>query len=391
MRGGWQTARLGDVLAVLRNGLNCKQDKSGQGQRISRIESISQASFDLGKVGYAEISDQDKIKFKLSKGDILFSHINSPIHVGKTAVFDVDEEVYHGVNLLLMRPTPTVTTNYLELYLKHLFQQGYWLSVCKQSVNQASVNQQDISQVPIVYPADLAEQRRIVAILDEAFEAIAIAKVNAEKNLRNGRELYESQVERVLSRRPSELRHLKLGELCHVKTGKKDVNQGNPEGQFPFFTCAAEHTYSDSYSFDAEALLIAGNGNVGQVSYYSGKFEAYQRTYVLLGFEGVTAKYMFNVLDKRLSATVSKQKLGNTMPYIKIGMLTDFIVPVPSLGEQQQIADELELLAKEIERFESLCTAKVDALAGLKNSLFHQAFTGQLTAKTTDQQLAEVA
>ena len=54
----------------------------------------------------------------------------------------------------------------------------------------------------------------------------------------------------------------KLGELCRIKTCKKDVNQGNPDGKFPFFTCAAEHTYSYSYLFDTEALLIAGNGDV---------------------------------------------------------------------------------------------------------------------------------
>lgn len=55
----------------------------------------------------------------------------------------------------------------------------------------------------------------------------------------------------------------KLGEICDIKTGKKDVNQGNPNGQYPFFTCAREHTYSDEYSFDMEALLVAGNGRLG--------------------------------------------------------------------------------------------------------------------------------
>ncbi|MDP2752322.1 MAG: N-6 DNA methylase, partial [Rhodocyclaceae bacterium] len=73
----------------------------------------------------------------------------------------------------------------------------------------------------------------------------------------------------------------KLGELCQIKTGKKDVNSGNENGEYPFFTCARKHTYSDDYSFDTEAILIAGNGDVGSVLYYSGKFEAYQRTYVL--------------------------------------------------------------------------------------------------------------
>src|SRR3990167_10354979 len=105
----------------------------------------------------------------------------------------------------------------------------------------------------------------------------------------------------------------KLGDLCDIRTGKKDVNQGNPDGQYPFFTCAREHTFSDVYSFDTEALLIAGNGDVGHVGYYNGKFEAYQRTYVLSGFRGVLPRYLFMYLSGFLKDTVSNQKLGNTM------------------------------------------------------------------------------
>ncbi len=99
---------------------------------------------------------------------------------------------------------------------------------------------------------------------------------------------------------------------------------------------------------------------------------------MLSGFKAVDARYMFRVLDKRLSAKVSKQKLGNTMPYIKIGMLTDFVVPVPSLVEQRRITDELDSVAAETERLESLYVAKSDALIELKKSMLHQAFTGEL-------------
>jgi type I restriction enzyme S subunit len=132
-----------------RIGINCKQDKSGIGDKISRIESISGASFDLERVGYAKLSEGDKERYRLLPGDILFSHINSAVHVGKTALFDSTEPVYHGVNLLLMRPKDVVTSAYLDHALKFLFQSGYWRGVCKQSVNQASVNQQDISRVEI--------------------------------------------------------------------------------------------------------------------------------------------------------------------------------------------------------------------------------------------------
>ena len=378
MKAGWQTSTLGDVLAVIRNGVNCKQDKSGNGDRISRIESISDATFDLDKVGYAELSERDKEKNRLQPGDILFSHINSAVHVGKTAVFDCDEPVYHGVNLLLMRPKEVVTSAYLDHALKYLFQSGYWRGVCKQSVNQASVNQQDISRVEIRYPKSLAEQQRIVGLLDEAFEGLATAKANAEKNLQNARALFESHLQSVFTQRGPGWVEKNLGDICQIKTGKKDVNEGNPDGKYPFFTCAAAHTFSDNYSFDTEALLVAGNGNVGQVSYYSGKFEAYQRTYVLFDFKGVTAKYLFRVLDKRLSATVSKQKLGNTMPYIKIGMLTDFVVPIPPPKEQELVAESLNAIAEETQRIARLYERKHAALEALKKSLLHQAFTGEL-------------
>jgi type I restriction enzyme S subunit len=175
----------------------------------------------------------------------------------------------------------------------------------------------------------------------------------------------------------------KLGDLCRIRTGKKDVNEGNPNGKFPFFTCAAQHTFSDSYSFDAEALLIAGNGDVGKVSYYEGKFEAYQRTYVLTDFKLASPRYLFHILYGKLRDSVSKQKLGNTMPYIKVGMLTDFELPVPPLSEQRRIVGLLD------DAFASLATAQAHAAQNLQNAraLFEShlqaVFTNEIFANYT--------
>jgi len=153
-----------------------------------------------------------------------------------------------------------------------------------------------------------------------------------------------------------------LGDHCRIRTGKKDVNQGNPTGEYSFFTCAAAHTFSDSYSFDAEALLIAGNGDVGKVSYYKGKFEAYQRTYVLTEFSGVLPRFLFLILGGRRKDTISKQKLGNTMPYIKVGMLTDFQFPLPPLPEQRRIVGILD------EAFAGIATARAHADQNRQNA-----------------------
>jgi type I restriction enzyme M protein len=135
---------------------------------------------------------------------------------------------------------------------------------------------------------------------------------------------------------------VELKELCDITTGRKDVNEGNANGEYPFFTCARENTFIDTFSFNTEALLIAGNGDVGAVKYYKGKFDAYQRTYVLSNFKRIDARFLFQILSNSLKENLQLQKLGNTMPYIKLGMLQTYKIPLPPLEIQEEIVAELD-------------------------------------------------
>lgn len=136
---------------------------------------------------------------------------------------------------------------------------------------------------------------------------------------------------------------LPLGELVKITTGRKDANFGGPTGKYPFFTCARSHIYADSYSFDTEALLIAGNGDVGHTQYYNGKFEAYQRTYVLSDFAGkIRPKFLMYALKNGLKQHLINRTHGSTMPYIRIGDLQSFLILVPSLSNQDQSLVRLE-------------------------------------------------
>ncbi len=166
----------------------------------------------------------------------------------------------------------------------------------------------------------------------------------------------------------------KLGSLCTVKTGKKDVNEGNAEGAYPFFTCAAKHTYSDTFSFDCEAILIAGNGAVGQTNYYNGKFEAYQRTYVLCDFVDILPQFLLYVLNGRLMNELSSKVLGNTIPYIKKGMLTDFEVPVPPLEIQKKIVKKLDAIFAEFNKATLSIEANVKNAEALFQSYLKEVF-----------------
>jgi len=156
------------------------------------------------------------------------------------------------------------------------------------------------------------------------------------------------------ARGKSKWESVKLGDICKIRTGKKNVNQGNPSGKYPFFTCAQNHTYSDEFSFDAEAILIAGNGDVGTVTYFKGKFEAYQRTYVLTDFVNVEPKYLYLVLKNTLKESVLQQKLGNTMAYIKLGAIQNFSFPLPPLEIQKKIMKKIEEKEKQLKEYENL-------------------------------------
>jgi type I restriction enzyme, S subunit len=161
-----------------------------------------------------------------------------------------------------------------------------------------------------------------------------------------------------------------LGRLCSIKTGKKDVNEGSPNGAYPFFTCSRDVHASDSYSFDTDAILIAGNGAVGDTKLYRGKFEAYQRTYVLDGFEE-DLDFIFYVLKGSLSEALSKVVSGSTMPYIRKGDLERFPIPLPPLPEQKKIAYILSTVQRAIEAQERI----IQITTELKKALMHKLFT----------------
>ena len=127
----WKKSTIGDILYIIKNGINCEQNKIPVGEKITRIETIAKKRFDYQRVGYANLTEDEKVRSKLKIGDILFSHINSPIHVGKTAIYEGEEDIYHGINLLLMRTISEVNPYFFNFYLNYLFATGYWEKIVK--------------------------------------------------------------------------------------------------------------------------------------------------------------------------------------------------------------------------------------------------------------------
>lgn len=227
------------------------------------------------------------------------------------------------------------------------------------------------------------EQKKIAEILgtwDQAIEELSDL-ITEKKELKRG------LMQRLLTgtqRLPGFTKPWKkdfLSNLCDIETGKKDVNEGNPTGQYPFFTCAKTHTFADTFSYDKEAILIAGNGDVGNCQYYNGKFEAYQRTYILSNFR-TDVRLLFQILDTKMSRYAESQKQQGAMPYIKLGALTDFIVYMPEdFAEQKAIAEVLTKADAEID----LLNQQLDVLREQKRGLMQKLLTGEIRVKVDNE------
>ncbi|WP_279491491.1 restriction endonuclease subunit S [Aeromonas veronii] len=164
---GWEFTRVGSIINRISNGFSGVQNKEGNGFPLTRIESISESVINMGKVGYSPSIPHDKLNYyRLNQGDILLSHINSDLHVGKTAIFHGNHELYHGVNLLLIRTSCLVSYDYIDLVFNQLRLSGYFLSVAQHAIGQSSINQSIVQSVLIPLPP-LDEQHRIVAKVKE--------------------------------------------------------------------------------------------------------------------------------------------------------------------------------------------------------------------------------
>lgn len=129
----------------------------------------------------------------------------------------------------------------------------------------------------------------------------------------------------------------KLGNFVNIKTGKLDANASSPDGEYPFFTCSREPLKISSYSYDCKCVLVAGNGDLN-VKYYEGKFDAYQRTYIIESKDETVldTRYLYWFLFKYVEK-LRELSIGGVIKYIKLNNLTDPIIPLLPLADQKRI------------------------------------------------------
>ena len=144
---------------------------------------------------------------------------------------------------------------------------------------------------------------------------------------------------------------VRVSDLTKIRTGKLDANASSEDGKYPFFTCSKEPLRISTYTYDCECVLVAGNGDLN-VKYYNGKFDAYQRTYIIEDNSNgkLYIPYLYYFMEDYVKE-LRKQAIGGVIKYIKLGNLTEAVITVPSIDRQKEIVEVLKKVGNILENY----------------------------------------
>ena len=393
-----RVVEFGSLFHFIRNGMSVKQDKSGDGLPITRIETIAGATIDSNRVGYAGVTEEDGARWLLEPGDILFSHINSVEHVGKCAIYKgVPEKLVHGMNLLCMRCDQTQLLPEFATYL--ISSPGFrdrLQNFINKAVNQASVSIGNLRPIPVKIPS-LPEQRRIAAILDQA-DALRAKRREALAQLdRLTQSIFIDMFGAPgLNQKGWPLRKIRdILESASYGTSEKS----NSNGQFPVLRMnnitrtgeldLQDLKYMDLSPKDHERYLVkAGDvmfnrtnsaelvGKTAMVPASTPKL-AYAGYLVRLRVNAENhpvylARFLNTAYAKRMLRTMCKSIIG--MANINATEIQAMQIEVPPLALQQSFAARIQA----VEAIKASHRAALQELDRLFASLQHRAFRGEL-------------
>jgi type I restriction enzyme S subunit len=392
---GWKRRPLGE-LAELRGrigwrGLTAKEYKK-EGPLFLSVHSLNYGDYvdfrDAFHITPQRYNESPEIM--LQEGDVLICKDGAGI--GKVGIVgELPGETTINSSLLMIRSGKEI----LPKFLYHCLCSPYFQAIVQSRLQGATtphLYQRDITEFPVVLPP-LPEQQRIVGILDEAFAGIATAKANTEKNLRNARELFESELRAVFA---YEGDVTVLSDVCEISSSLVDpresnfidlphVGGANIETKtgvlIDLKTAREEGLKSGKFVFDQSTVLYSKiRPYLMKVARPDFRGLCSADIYPLVPKQGVLDRgYLFHLLlSPSFTAYAIKGSARAGMPKVNREHLFAFRVSLPSITIQRRQAAQLDALAEETQRLESLYQQKLAALDALKKSLLHQAFSGQL-------------
>ena len=292
-----------------------------------------------------EVASKDKTTYKIVPYGY-FAYNPSRINVGSVDWQRKEKKVIVSPLYNVFSVSPNLERQYLYYYLKSDFVLQRIKAVATGGVRD-NLKLSMLYEFPIELPK-LENQRKIVKILDKVSDVIE----KKEQELEQLETLVKSRFVEMFANKGYSV--LKWNDVFDTTTGKLDSNAATEDGEYPFFTCSKEVLRIDKFAFNQEALLLAGNNAAGKydVKYYNGKFNAYQRTYVLkLKGDWSYQLFRYQLEDKLIY--LQQQSLGGLTKYLTMKILAelDFIMPpIDSQIEFEQFVNQVDKSKSKIQK-----------------------------------------
>lgn len=401
MMVGWQTRRLEQVIE--------KTDSVDPGKkpdeffRYVDVSSVSNKSFKIVETNHLLGKHAPSRARRLIKsGDVLFATIRPTLRRIAVVPSELDKEVC-STGYFVFRTKPELNNRFLYYFLFTNRFMGAMESL-QSGASYPAVNDTQLKKQEISFPP-LEEQKRIVALLDETFEGIEKAQANAEKNLANVREFFESSVDAVFLQKGKGWSEKRLGDIAYLagRIGWKGLTAKEYTKKGPLFLSVHSLNYGDYVDFrDAfhisqerydespeimlqpDDVLIckdgAGIGKMGIIKELPGPATINSSMLLIRALDGVKAKYLYRALCSQNFQRIIKEKIdGATTPHLYQRDIRQFLVPMLPPTEQNKIIKRLDAIHAETLRLEAIYKQKLKELAELKQSLLEKAFRGELT------------
>jgi type I restriction enzyme S subunit len=373
---------------------------------IRNTNFTKEGTLDDSDIAYLDVESKKLEKRRLQFGDIILEKSGGGPKqpVGRVALFNKEDGDFSFSNFtaaLRVLDPDDLDFRFVHKFLHWTYVSGVTEGMQSNSTGIRNLDGDAYKAIQITYPS-LAEQQRIVGLLDEAFEGLATAKANAEKNLQNARALFESHLQSVFTQRGPGWVEKPLGDFCSFENGDRGTNYPSKSARtatgIPFIN--AGHLTDDGIDLETmdyiprERFDLLSNGKIrkGDILFCLrgslGKFASVGDL-----SEGAIASSLVIVRpDKTVlndflvayfrsplcAAMINRFKNGAAQPNLSAQSLRNFIAPVPPLAKQESVVEQLTDLREETQRLAHLYERKLAALEALKKSLLHQAFAGQL-------------
>lgn len=393
MKTNWQTKKLEEISTRVKDGLHKTPEYVSNGIPFISTTNLKPFSenfdFDSYKKFISQRSYEELFKTnKPKKGDILISKCGT-IGIAQLIRTDLDFGIFVGLALVSL--DKEIDGKYFEYYLNSPWAQKEMDNLCTGSTRK-TLALQALKKLKVSFPT-LPEQKRIVKILDEAFEKIEKAKKNAEKNLQNSKELFESYLQNIFANSGKDWEEKKLGDIGRVSMCKRVFkNETTRTGDIPFYKIGtfgkepdafiSNERYNEfrkKYSFPKKGdILISASGTIGRRVRYDGE-PAYFQDSNIVWIDNNEKQVLNDYLYSFYGACDWNATKGATISRLYNDNLRQIKITFPkSISEQKTIVKKIDLLSKQTEKLEKVYQKKLDDLEELKKSVLNKAFTGEL-------------